>query len=137
MADKRKRYFKVGSYTEGTATAEPKIEREYFGQGDIFKDEKAFLKYKKKVCYIPELSDTTYTRQSFLDLCGGNEDLAAEAFDTVDWQHPETWAEEQFQHGEWDACEKCGWVFNCYRYDNEPPITHCPHCDAELSKEDK
>ena len=33
---------------------------------------------------------TGYTRQDFIDICDGNETMARELFDHVDWQMPET-----------------------------------------------
>lgn len=59
-------YLKIGSYTPETDEAEAVIDREYYRQGFIFKDEEAFLNFPDKVCYVPELSDEGYTRQSFL-----------------------------------------------------------------------
>ena len=56
------------------------IEREYFGQGWIVKDEEAFLLYPELVCYVPELYDNTYTRQDFLDMCNGQEEFATMLF---------------------------------------------------------
>jgi hypothetical protein len=132
-----KAYLKIGNYTPATEDTEAVIERDYSEQGCIFKDEEAFENHTDKACYIPELSDTVYTRQAFLDLCGGNASLARECFEVVDWQHPETWVEEQFQHGEWDACDECGWVFSIYHNADEPEISECPHCGAKYPSEDK
>lgn len=40
-----------------------------------------------------------YTRQDFIELCGGNVGLARELYEHVDWQHPETlwdeWLEDE------------------------------------------
>jgi hypothetical protein len=95
------------------------IEREYFGQGFIYKDFKAFEKKSDDICYVPELSTndneeatientTTYNYNDFLELansfletneesrnwCKKNnvsaEDIETELFHAVDWQHPET-----------------------------------------------
>ncbi len=50
-------YLKVGGYTPETEDTEAVIDRDYYRQGWIFKDEEAFLHYPDKVCYVPELSD--------------------------------------------------------------------------------
>ncbi len=67
------------------------IHREYYGQGDIVKDGEPFddVEHPYRICYIPELSDAWYCRRDLIDLCGGNEELAEEMFDTLDWQHPD------------------------------------------------
>lgn len=83
-------YLKIGSYTPETDGAEAVIERDYYRQGWIVKDEEAFLHYPKKVCYVPELSNGAYTRQDFLAMCNGQEEFARECFYAVDWQCPET-----------------------------------------------
>ena len=112
-------YSVIGSYTEAAGDSPPVIEREYFGQGTIFKDEEAFCNHYDKPCYVPELSDTAYTKQDFINVCGGREDFAEICFDIVDWQHPETWVEEQFVNGEWDECPKCKYFYS--RYGNLKP----------------
>ena len=48
-------YLKVGGYTPETEDTEAVIDRDYYRQGWIFKDEEAFLHYPDKVCYVPEL----------------------------------------------------------------------------------
>ena len=118
-----KKLLKVGSYTPGTEDSEAAIDREYYGQGYIVKDEDAFLHCPDKVCYVPELSDSAYTRQDFLDMVGGQEELAAECFYAVDWQHPETWIEEQFALLEWATCPHCDLI---YEAAGEP--CPCPKC---------
>lgn len=69
-------YLKVGGYTPENEEREAIIEREYYGQGWIFKDEEAFLLYPDQVCYVPELLDSAYTQQDFLNLCNGQEKFA-------------------------------------------------------------
>jgi hypothetical protein len=125
-----KDYLMVGSYTEETNDAPAVIDRDYYGQGWIFKDEEAFLHHHDKPCYVPELHDTAYTKQDFINLCGGREDFAAECFDIVDWQSPETWVEEQFVHGEWDQCPKCDYWYS--RYGEKKP---CEKCGGMLTYE--
>lgn len=56
-------YLVVGKYTpEDVENDMPEvIEREYYGQGMIFKDEEAYKEHPEQVCYVPELSDSIYT----------------------------------------------------------------------------
>jgi hypothetical protein len=123
-------YSIIGSYTPATDESPAIIEREFWGQGYIFKDEEAFLNHYDKPCYIPELSDNVYTKQDFINLCGGREDLAAICFDIVDWQHPESWIDEQFLGGEWDDCPECGHWYS--RYGKLEP---CEKCGGPLEYE--
>jgi hypothetical protein len=119
-----KQYLKVGQYTPATDEAEAIIERGFYGQGYIFKDEEAYNISLDKPCYIPELSDAVYTHQNFLDLMDGQETLARDLFNRVDWQHPETLFEEDYINGEYDYCPVCGRMFACY------DETECPHCHS-------
>lgn len=103
------------------------ISREFYGQGMIFKSDEAFYdsEHPERVCYIPELSDSTYTRKDFLAMCNDQTDLAEELYEAVDWQHPETLLDEWERHGELDTCENCEKMFNCYGAEK------CPYCGAE------
>lgn len=116
-------FIKIGEYTPGTEENEEVIEREYYGQGLIVKDEEAFLNYPDKVCYIPELSEGRYTRNDFLAFCDGQEELARECFYAVDWQHPETWVEEQFVNDEWGQCCTCNYFYA--RHSDPKPCRKC------------
>lgn len=116
-------YTKIGSYIPGTDGAEPVIERDYFQQGWIVKDEEAFLHYPEKVCYVPELSDSTYTRNDFLDMCNGQEEFAAMLFEMVDWQSPETLKNELFDMREIEFCPVCKKLY--FMAGEEKP---CPVC---------
>ena len=73
-------YLKIGEYTPLTEEADEVIHRAYYRQGMIFKDEEAFLLHPDQICYVPELSDATYTHQDFLNLCNGQEKFAKECF---------------------------------------------------------
>lgn len=117
-------YLVVGKYTPEDVEGDmPEvIEREYYGQGMIFKDEEAYKNHPDRVCYVPELSDSTYTREDFLNLCDGNVEMADELFDNCDWQHPESLLEDWIVNGEWERCERCGVLFDCQRYDS------CTNC---------
>lgn len=75
--------------------------KDWYRQGWIFKDEDAFLHRPNDVCYIPEFSNNlddgsedTYSRNSIIDICDGDEKLAFELFYMLDWQHPETLYDE-------------------------------------------
>ena len=86
----------IGKFIEPQGGQPAIIQREFYGQGYIFKDEAAFLSHPDQVCYVPELSDTAYTRNDLLALCDGQEKLAQCCFDCLNWQSPTTWVDEQF-----------------------------------------
>lgn len=119
----------VGRYIPASENQSEIIEREFYGQGMIFKDWSAFESDPSAVCYIPELSDSKYTWKEFREICGGNEELAKELFHTVDWQHPESLLEDWRVAGEIITCEKCGYVFD---YDEKK----CPKCGTEWEGDD-
>ena len=130
MSDKEN-YLPIGSYIPPNEDGNgEKIEREFYGQGMIFKNDEAFYdeEHPDRVCYIPELSDSKYTRNSFLTICNNQPELAEELYQSVDWQHPETLMDEWERDGEVDTCEACGKLFNCY------DETSCPHCGAKYKK---
>lgn len=118
-----KKYLKVGTYVPGTEEKEAVIQRDYYRQGWIFKDEEAFLSHGDQVCYVPELSDGGYTRQDFMALCNGQEDFATECFRAVDWQCPETRVDEQYREDEWGYCPVCEMI-----YDMAGEVCACPVC---------
>ena len=61
------------------------LEKEYYRQGWIFKDEQAFHNEPKKPCYVPEEEEEGfYTREDFLALCMGQEDVAEMIFAEVE-----------------------------------------------------
>jgi tRNA(Ile)-lysidine synthase TilS/MesJ len=127
----KQNYLKVGHYTPASNETEAIIEREFYGQGYIFKDEEAYNTGLNIPCYIPELSDAVYTHQSFLDMMDGQESLARNLFERVDWQHPETLLEEDFASGECDICPECGRMFACY------DRAECLHCHKISCKEER
>lgn len=90
---------KIGSIEDNDG--EYIIHREFYRQGMIFKDEEAYKFHKDQPCYSPELSDSVYTGNDFLELCNCQQDLADELFEGVDWQHPESLKEDWFVNGEW------------------------------------
>ena len=118
-------YLKIGSYTPETEDQEAVIDRGYSRQGWIFKDEEAFRLYPERVCYVPELSDEGYTRQDFLAMCNGQEELAEFLFEMVDWQSPETLKSELLATYEIDFCPVCKKYY--FMQGEQIP---CPICEA-------
>lgn len=118
-------YLKIGSYTPETEDQEAVIDRGYYRQGWIFKDEEAFRLYPERVCYVPELSDEGYTRQDFLAMCNGQEELAEFLFEMVDWQSPETLKSELLATYEIDFCPVCKKYY--FMQGEQIP---CPICEA-------
>lgn len=100
-------YLKIGSYTPETEDQEAVIDRGYYRQGWIFKNEEAFRLHPEQVCYVPELSDEGYTRQDFLAMCNGQEEVATLLFESVDWQSPETLLNELYDTYELEFCPVC------------------------------
>lgn len=112
----------IGKYTPAQNGRDAIIQREFYGQGYIVKDEVAYVAHPDQVCYVPELNDTPYTHYDLLELCDGQEELARICFDCIDWQSPSTWLNDQFAADEWTICESCGRMYDCYNN------TICPHC---------
>lgn len=79
---------RIGSCNVDRNGSITELQREFFGQGWIFKDWKAFHQYQDKPCYVPELSDTVYMRDDFMSLCNNQEEIAEKLFYEVDWQSP-------------------------------------------------
>ena len=123
------KYLKVGGYVPETETKAAVVDRDYYRQGWIFKDEEAFLLHADRVCYVPELSDVCYTRQDFLDICNGQEAFARECFYAVDWQCPETWVDEQYRDLEWGYCPHCEKI-----YGMAGEVCACPVCGHGLEE---
>lgn len=122
----QRRYERIGKCVVNEDGEIVELEKEYYRQGWIFKDESAFHHEPKKPCYVPEEeAEGFYTREDFQALCNGQEDIAEMIFDEVDWQHPETCFDEQFRYGELDFCQSCDKIFMSYGVDN------CPYCGAK------
>lgn len=100
------------------------FKRSYYRQGWIFKNPYAFKNEPKKPCYVPELSNTIYTGEDFLNMCNNQADIAEIVFEAVDWQHPETYLDEQYATGEMTICDVCGKIFLSYK------VEKCPYCGA-------
>ena len=74
---------------------ELEIERGATEQGYVYKNFKAYEDKTDEICYIPELSDTTYNWQYFQDEF---DELADEVFYTIDWQSPYSYYDELHQY---------------------------------------
>lgn len=86
---------------------EYRINREWFRQGYVFKSWTNYLNDPDAPCYAPETSDSVYTAKDFLDMCDGQQELADELFESVDWQHPESQMEDWMVADEWRVCPVC------------------------------
>lgn len=75
-----KTYLKVGGYTPENGSREAVIDREYYGQGWIFKDEEAFLLHLDQVCYVPELLMMAIPGRIFLICVMSRRNLRRSAF---------------------------------------------------------
>ena len=95
-------------------------ELEYGGEGNIYKNEDAFLNRPDEVCYVPEYaaedredwrvsesSDGCFTHNSLLALCKGNEEVCQDLFYSLEWTYPTTLLEEWDSNGYFDEIE--GW----------------------------
>lgn len=105
------------------------LEKEYFSQGWVFKDWGAFRDEMDAPCYVAELDDTVYTRRDFLELCNGQEEIADELFEELDWQSPCTLFNEWEDMGTVETCGGCGKLFLTFG------IEKCPYCGRDT--EDK
>jgi len=119
----------VGRYIPPDKNGEGEIiEKDWFRQGWIFKDEDAFTNRPDDICYIPELSDTKYSGKDILQECGGSKEVAEEIFNELDWQHVESLLEERKAAGEIDDCKECGKTFFCHG------MEMCPYCGAKYEE---
>ena len=93
-------------------------ELEYGGEGNIYKNEDAFLNRPDEVCYVPEYaaedredwrvsesSDGCFTHNSLLALCKGNEEVCQDLFYSLEWTYPTTLLEEWDSNGYFDEIE--------------------------------
>lgn len=118
---------KVGSIKENDG--EYTIDRGFYRQGWVFKDEDAYRNRKSEPCYVPELSDTVYTGEDFLRISHDQQEFADELFEGVDWQHPETLLEDWLCNDEWVICEGCGKLID---YGDGCNDKKCPNCGKEV-----
>lgn len=104
----------IGQYIPGADGRPGHITRGWSGQGWIYKNPEAFYYRPRQVCYIPEQSDGLYTGENFLGLSLGQPEIAREIFQSVAWQEPETWLDDQFARGELSICRSCGRIYQSY-----------------------
>ena len=109
-----------------------RLEKQFYGQGTIFKSWDAYKNRPSDPCYVPELSDTVYTAESFLQIRNDQKDFADELFNSVDWQHPETLMEDWMRNNEWLECPKCGILVD---YGDGSNDTVCPRCGTKVGDE--
>lgn len=108
------------------------IDKEWYGQSFVFKDYVAWEHGNSDApVYVPELSDTVYTKQDIIDIAGGNEKLADCIFDMLDWAHPDSLLEDLKINGEIAICPKCGYLEETY--EREGTIL-CAKCGAEMQE---
>ena len=107
-----------------------RVEKQFYGQGLIIKDEDAYKNHPDKPCYVPELADEDvfYTRNDFLRQANGQEEFSDMLFYSVDWQHPETLFDENLRNGEWGYCEHCKKLIDL----QGESVTQCPKCGKDL-----
>ena len=115
----------IGKYVPAHNGREALIQRQFYEQGYIVKYEAAYRSHPDRVCYVPELSDEGYTRQDFLAMCNGQEELAEFLFEMVDWQSPETLKSELLATYEIDFCPVCKKYY--FMQGEQIP---CPICEA-------
>lgn len=118
----------IGKYIPASENQPEIIEKDWYGQGMIYKNWDAYENHPSEVCYIPELSDSKYTRKDIVEMCHGNEELAKEVFQCLDWQHPESLIEDWMCNDDIVVCEKCGWMFDYYGHET------CPKCGTEYEE---
>ena len=122
---------KAGS-SERKLNGEWQIDREWYGQGYIFKDEEAFLTTPDAPCYAPELSEKVYTYLDILRICNRQDEIAKTCFYEIDWQHPETWLDEAIRNDEFAMCPKCKKLYPMY---GERCV--CPVCGTDPDDDPK
>ncbi len=115
----------VGEYIPAAKDHSAIIRRAPYGEGMVFKDEDAFLNHPDKPCYKAELGDEVYIRKDFLDIFNGQEEFAKVCFDTLNWQHPETWYDEAMLNEEIGMCPRCKKLYWMYG-----ETCACPKCGA-------
>lgn len=81
------------------------FQKEWYGQGNIYKDWDAYYKNLPLPCYAPDDevahgNTDWYSPKDFLRIARGNKTIADRLFEYVDWQHPESVFED------WLGCEE-------------------------------
>ena len=101
-----------------------KVCRAPSSEGMIYKDWEAFYGHSDKPCYAPELDNEVYTWKDFMDLAGGEADVAEAIFEMAEWQSPSTVLDEFFLEDEVKECNTCGRLYLAHGESTYP----CPHC---------
>lgn len=111
------------------------ISRGGFGQGWVFKSWKNWYAADNQIpVYVPELSDTVYTRDKITSICKGQEDVAEIMFLALDWQHPETLLEDWFYNDELTECPSCGKLLETFLTDGITRQKICPYCGKQINE---
>ena len=104
-------------------------------QGACFKDWDAFYNHLNRPCYVAEydeVGDKAWTRQAFLDLAEGSEEVAEYLFENVDWQSPSSLFLEDVKSEIIIRCDRCNSLY--VPDEKEMPgtnlfqFTPCPVC---------
>ena len=103
------------------------IDKQWYGQGNIFKSWDAFENRPNDPCYVPELSDNRYTYNDFMEICNYQKDRAKQLFEILDWQDPNSEIDCLFTDGLWGECREHG-IVDLPDGDNGV----CPICGKEL-----
>lgn len=88
-----------------------------YREGNIYKNEDAFLNRPDEVCYIPEHAadhegwqipenEDCFTHNSLLKLCKGNEKICCNLFYSLEWTFPSTLLDEWGMYGYFDEERK-------------------------------
>ena len=107
-----------------------KIDRQWYGQGMVFKSWEAYHERPDDPCYVPEGTDSVYSAADFLQMCNGQKEFADELFEGVDWQHPETLLEDWEVNVEWERCERCGTLIDM----GNEAVERCPKCGKDMGE---
>lgn len=107
------------------------VGRSWSGLGWVYKNPETFYHAPSELCYVPEDLDGAYTANDFLELSQGQPEIAEEMFQSVEWEHPETWLDEQFRMGDLAICPVCRHICQSYMG------LMCPYCretNCEVTK---
>ncbi len=123
MEEKKRDYVIIGDCEVNEKGEIIRLDRGWYRQGWVYKNEEAYYTDKSAVCYVPELEDAIYTGQDILDMCNGQPEIADRVFEAIDWEHPSSYLDDQ-DSDELCQCE-CGKWYWCYG------VNKCPFCGAE------
>ena len=112
----------VKTWIQGGGVVGDIVGRSWSGQRRVYKNPEAFYHAPSELCYVPEDLAGAYTANGFFELSLEQPEIAEEMFQSVEWEHPETWLDEQFRMGELAICPVCGHI--CQSYVG----LMCPYC---------